>query len=67
MRFRTEHSTGHVTAHGHSNYRGYDAYAGKTRELGNDRPYACPCGRRFKTEAARTQHQIDYHTGEFEP
>lgn len=64
-----EHNTQPITAHGHANYRGYDAYVGKVRSLGTaDRPFPCGgCDRRFKTAEAREQHQRDFHTGEFEP
>jgi hypothetical protein len=61
-----EHDTRPCTPNGHSAFRGYDAYVGKVRSLGTaDRPFPCGgCERRFKTAAARDQHQHDFHTGE---
>lgn len=52
------HSTGTVTPQGHSNYRGYDAIAGKLLSLSpTGRVYTCAwCERRFLTDGERRAH-----------
>lgn len=62
----TLHDKGAVTAHGHQNFRGYDAVQGKLLSLSpTGRVYTCAqCERRFMTEYGRRVHVCRARTNE---